>query len=245
MVASAMTTTSKTALVTGGSKGIGRAIALALLAEGLNVTITGRTAATLSETATELEREGDAAGRVLALECDVRDLEQQRAAVDKTVQTFGTLDLLVANAGIGLFQPVDKIAAEDWQAVLDTNLTGVFNSVSAAVDALKRSRGLIVTIGSLAGVNAFAGGAAYNASKFGVLGFSHAIMLDLRPHDVRVSTIMPGSVTSNFNDHEPSEKDAWKVRPEDIAATVVYLLHMPTRTLPSRIEVRPSKPPSR
>lgn len=237
-----MTSTGKTALVTGGSKGIGLAIVRALLADGMNVSLTARSAEAVAEAAAELEP--NAPGRVLGVACDVRDFEQQRTAVERTVETFGALDVLVANAGIGLFTPVDEMLLEDWQAVIDTNLTGVFHSVKAAVPALKRSRGMIITIGSLAGVNAFAGGAAYNASKFGLLGFSHAIMLDLRPHGVRVSTIMPGSVASHFNGREPGPGDAWKVQPDDIADTVVFLLKLPARALASRVEVRPSRPPT-
>ncbi len=238
-----MDQTGKTALVTGASKGIGLAIARALLAEGMNVTITARSAEGVEQAAAALEQE--APGRVLGLACDVRDIEQQRSVVERTTATFGGLDALIANAGVGRFAAVDQMRLEDWQAVIDTNLSGVYYSVNAAIPALKLSHGMIITIGSLAGVNAFAGGSAYNASKFGLLGFSHAIMLDLRPHDIRVSTIMPGSVATHFNGNEPSEADAWKIQPEDIAETVAYLLKMPARTLPSRIEVRPSKPPTR
>lgn len=207
----------------------------------MNVVISARSEDDVAETAEGLAAgsQGSAIGAV----ADVRDLDQMRAVAQQAVATFGSLDLLVANAGIGRYAPIDEMEPETWHSILDTNLTGVFNSVNASIPALKDSRGMIITIGSLAGVNAFTGGAAYNASKFGLVGFTHAIMLDLRPHGVRVSTIMPGSVATHFSERRVGAEDGWKIQPDDIAATVVYLLGMPARTLPSRIEVRPSRPP--
>ena len=155
---------------------------------------------------------------------------------------FGRLDVLVANAGIGFFAPIDTLSEADWKATIDTNLTGVFNSVKASIEALKNSRGYIITIASLAGTNFFENGAAYNASKFGLVGFSQAIMLDLRKYGIKVTTIMPGSVATYFNNHVPNEADAWKIQPEDIGELVTDLLKMNPRTLPSKIEVRPSIP---
>ncbi len=233
----------KAAIVTGASKGIGLAIADALVRAGMNVTLTARHHDEVERAAQRLGEGGP--GRALGLACDVRDFGQLRGVVDRTLDAFGAVDALVANAGVGRFAPIDQMTLEDWADVIDTNLTGVFLTVKAAVDALKRSRGTIVTIGSLAGTNFFAGGAAYNASKFGLAGFSQAIMLDLREHGVKVSTIMPGSVATHFNDHEPSEADAWKIQPEDIGEMVLYLLTTAERTLPSKIEVRPSRPPKR
>ena len=148
----------------------------------------------------------------------------------------------MANAGVGHLVSIEDITPEVWKETIDTNLTGVFNSVKASLEFLKKSKGYIITIASLAGTNFFENGSAYNASKFGLVGFSQAIMLDLRKHDIKVTTIMPGSVATNFNDHEVSEKDAWKIQPEDIGEIVVNLLNMHPRTLPSKVEVRPAKP---
>ncbi len=157
-------------------------------------------------------------------------------------RSFGQLDVLVANAGVGHFASIENLTEEDWKSTIDTNLTGVFNSVKASIEALKRSKGYIITIASLAGTNFFENGAAYNASKFGLVGFTQAIMLDLRKHGIKVTTIMPGSVATNFNNHVPNNADNWKIQPEDIGQMVVDLLSMLPRTLPSKIEVRPSMP---
>ncbi|MEX2503090.1 MAG: SDR family oxidoreductase [Trueperaceae bacterium] len=230
------------ALVTGGSKGIGYGIAAALVDAGVHVTITARNEDEVRSSAEALAERGG--GRALGVRCDVRDLQQQRDAVRASLEAHGRLDALIANAGVGAFASIEELEPDAWQAVIDTNLTGVFYSVKAALDPIREANGTIVTIGSLAGTNFFAGGAAYNASKFGLTGFSQAIMLDLRKHGVRVSTIMPGSVASHFNRHQPSDADAWKIQPEDIGALVLTLLRMPDRTLPSKIEVRPSRPPS-
>jgi len=237
-----MTTTQRAALITGGSKGIGRGIAETLAASGFNVLITARNAEEVQRTAEQLD--GAYEGRVLGMACDVRDAAQQRDAVARAVEAFGGLDLLVANAGVGRFASIETMQDQDWHDVIDTNVTGVYLSVKAALEPLIERQGMIITIGSLAGTNFFAGGSAYNASKFALAGFSQAIMLDLRDRGVRVSTIMPGSVTSHFNDHEPSDADAWKIQPEDIGAMVLHLVNLPARTLPSKIEVRPSRPPT-
>ena len=151
---------------------------------------------------------------------------------------------MIANAGLGHFGSIEELTTQQWNDVIDTNLTGVFNSIKASVEALKKSQGYYITISSLAGENLFAGGSAYNASKFGVTGFTQAVMLDLRKYGVKVSTIMPGSVSTHFNGNEPSEKGAWKIQIEDIGELVVDLLKMNPRTLPSKIEVRPTSPPS-
>ncbi len=230
----------KTALVTGGSKGIGYSVAEAMVKESMNVVVTSRHEDEVKAAADKLSQAGS--GKASGVVCDARNLDEQRSAVEQAVSEFGGLDVLIANAGVGNFAPVDEMTPEQWQDVIDINLTGVFYSVKAALPALKKSEGYIITIASLAGTNFFAGGAAYNASKFGLVGFSQAIMLDLRKHGVKVSTIMPGSVATHFNDHTPSEEDAWKIQPEDIAEMVMYLLHTPARTLPSKIEVRPSRP---
>jgi NAD(P)-dependent dehydrogenase (short-subunit alcohol dehydrogenase family) len=153
--------------------------------------------------------------------------------------------VLVANAGVGHFGSIEELTPEQWQQTIDTNLTGVFYSLKAAVPELKKSKGYIFTISSLAGTNFFAGGSAYNASKFGVTGFTQAAMLDLRNYDIKVTTIMPGSVATHFNDHTPGDADSWKIQIEDIGEMVVDLLKMNQRALPSKIEIRPTKPPKK
>ena len=176
---------------------------------------------------------------------DVKSLDAQKQAVRKALDKFGQIDLLLANAGVGHFAPIEDLTEEQWNDTIDSNLTGVFFSVKAALNALKKSKGFVITMSSLAGTNFFAGGSAYNASKFGLTGFSQAVMLDLRNHGIRVSTIMPGSVATYFNNHTPSEKDAWKIQPEDIGDMVSSLMKLNPRTLPSKLEVRPSMPPTK
>ena len=230
----------KTVLITGGSKGIGLGIAKVLLNAGMKVAITGRNSDTVANAAKELKAEGHE--HVLAIQSDVRKLGDEEAAVKKVEEHFGSLDVLIANAGVGAFAPIDEMTSDQWNDVIDINLTGVFNSTKAAIPALKKSEGYLITIASLAGTNFFAKGAAYNASKFGLVGFSQAVMLDLRPHNIKVTTIMPGSVASYFNGHTPNEIDAWKIQPEDIGKLCEDLLAMNPRTLPSKIEVRPTRP---
>jgi len=231
----------KVALITGGSKGIGYGVAESLLKLGMRVAITSRTLDSAEKAARQLKKLG--IGEILALEADVREYKSQEKAVKKVLDTWGQLDVLVANAGVGYFAPIDELKIEEWQATIDTNLTGVFYSIKASLEGLKKSEGYIITISSLAGTNFFAGGTAYNASKFGVTGFTQAAMLDLRKHGIKVSTIMPGSVATHFNNHEPSSEDSWKIQKEDIGELVVDLLKMNPRSLPSKIEVRPSMPP--
>ena len=228
----------KVAYITGGSKGIGYGIAKAMLALGMKVAITSRHFDAAKTAADSLTKDGS---KILPLESDVSSLESEKKAIQKVIDQFGQLDVLIANAGVGHFAPIDSLSEEDWKKTIDTNLTGVFNSVKASVEELKKSKGYIITIASLAGINFVENGAAYNASKFGLVGFTQAIMLDLRKLDVKVTTIMPGSVATYFNDHTPNEADSWKIQPEDIGQLVIDLLKMPARTLPSKIEVRPSK----
>jgi len=229
----------KVALVTGGSKGIGFGIAESLLKNGYKVAITSRTIASANEAASRLVEFGD----VLAIEADVKNFESQRGAVNLLIEKWGQLDVLIANAGIGHFAPIDEMDIELWQETIDTNLTGVFYSIKASVEEIKKTKGNIFTISSLAGANFFAGGSAYNASKFGLTGFTQSVMLDLRKYGIKVSTIMPGSVASHFNDHNPdAENDAWKIQPEDMGKLIVDLLAMPARTLPSKVEIRPTTP---
>ncbi|MBC7746241.1 MAG: SDR family oxidoreductase [Flavobacterium sp.] len=227
----------KVAYITGGSKGIGFGIAKILLENGMRVAITSRNLEAARQ-ASELLSSDES--KVLALQSDVSSLASEQKAVEAAIAHFGQLDVLVANAGVGHFAPIQDLSEADWKSTIETNLTGVFNSVKSSIGALKQSKGYIITIASLAGTNFFENGAAYNASKFGLVGFSQAIMLDLRKYGIKVSTIMPGSVATEFNDHKPSEADAWKIQPEDIGQLVADLLQMNPRTLPSKIEVRPS-----
>jgi 3-oxoacyl-[acyl-carrier protein] reductase len=230
----------KIAYVTGGSKGIGYGIAKALLESGMKVAITSRNLQAAKDAAASLSKDGES---VLALESNVSSLASEKKAVDEVIKRFGKLDVVVANAGVGHLAPIEDLSEADWHDTIDTNLTGVFNSVKASLSALKQSKGYIITVASLAGTNFFANGSAYNASKFGLVGFSQAIMLDLRQYGIKVTTIMPGSVATEFNDHAVTKADAWKIQPEDIGEIVVNLLNMPPRTLPSKVEVRPTIPP--
>lgn len=229
----------KVAFITGGTKGIGLGIAESLLKEGYAVAFTGRDAGAVKAVADDLQEKYS--GRVLGLTADVRSMSSMEASVKETMDIFGQIDVLIANAGIGVFKNITELTSEDWNATIDTNLTGVFNAVKASLDEIIRQKGYIITIASLAGTNFFQTASAYNASKFGLVGFTQALMLDVREKDVKVSTIMPGSVATYFNNHTPTAADAWKIQPEDIGQMVVDLLNMNPRTLPSKIEVRPSK----
>jgi 3-oxoacyl-[acyl-carrier protein] reductase len=235
--------TPKTALVTGGTRGIGRAVVEALLARGERVWFTGRTADSVAVAERELRERFPpplAVGRAL----DVRDFAAFEALVGEIVESDGRLDLLVNNAGLGMFGPVDEMAPEKFREVIDVNLTGVFHGIRAAAPAMKRAgRGWIVNVASLAGKNPFAGGAAYNASKFGLIGLSEASMLDLRHHGIRVAAICPGSVETEFGAGRMQDGQSWRLQPEDVAQIVTDLLDFPDRALPSLIEIRPSRPP--
>lgn len=235
--------TDKVALVTGGSKGIGYGVAQALANSGLKVAITGRNKERIEDAAKELSNSTNS--EILALVADVRKYDELENAVTKIKDKWGAIDVVVANAGVGHYSPIDQTSLEDWQNTIDTNLTGVFHTVKASVEELKKSQGYLITISSLAGTNFFANGAAYNASKFGLTGFTQAVMLDLRHYGVKVSTIMPGSVATYFNDHTPTQADNWKIQKEDLGQMVVDLLRMNPRTLPSKIEVRPTQPPKK
>lgn len=230
----------RTALITGGTKGIGLGVAEMLIKEGYKVAITGRSAETVEMSVAQLNQLQ--AGAALGIVADVRNFDSQQEAVNQVLEKWGRLDVLVANAGVGHFAPIEKLTLEQWQETIDINLTGVFYSTKASLAALTASKGYLITIASLAGTNFFANGSAYNASKFGLVGFTQAVMMDVRSAGIKATTIMPGSVATHFNNHEPSEKDAWKIQPEDIGQIVVDLLKMNPRTLPSKIEVRPAMP---
>jgi NAD(P)-dependent dehydrogenase (short-subunit alcohol dehydrogenase family) len=232
----------KVALVTGGSKGIGLAIARALVADGVQVAITGRNATHLSSARPTIEAAGP--GSVETLQADVRRYDEVEAAIAATVARFGGLDVLVNNAGVGVFAPVDKMTREQWAEVIDTNLTGVFNACRAALPHLRsRGGGFIINISSLAGKNPFVDGAAYCASKAGLNAFSEALMQEVRHDGIRVSDVAPGSVSTSFSSGDETKGADWKIAPEEVAEVVVNLLRHNPRSLPSRVELRPSKPP--
>lgn len=226
----------KVAYITGAAKGIGLGIAEALINNGLKVAISGRDAEALEKAQERLGNEN-----VLIIKSDVRNFNDEATAVEHIVSKFGKLDIVIANAGVGKFAPIDQMSLEDWNAMIDTNLTGAFHTLKATAGQLKENKGYYISIASLAGANFFANGAAYNASKFGLVGFTQAAMLDLREYDVKCTTIMPGSVRSHFNGHTPNEADNWKIQPSDIGQMVVDLLRMNPNVLPSKIEVRPTK----
>ena len=228
----------KVAYITGGSKGIGLGVAKSLLEEGMKIAISGRNQKALNA-AIKILGNSDA---VLPIVSDVTIYEDEVEAMKMINAKWGRLDVVLANAGVGYFSPIDEMSHEHWHQMIGTNLNGVFNTLKATVEALKDSKGYYMTLASLAGTNFFTLGAGYNATKFGVVGFTQAAMLDLRKYGVKVTTIMPGSVSTYFNDNTPSEKDAWKIQPEDIGKLVVDLLKMHPRTLPSKIEVRPTRP---
>jgi 3-oxoacyl-[acyl-carrier protein] reductase len=229
----------KVVLITGGSKGIGYGVAESLVNEFANVAITSRSQETADEAAAQLNRLGK--GEAFGIVADVRNESAQQKAVDAVIRKFGSIDVLVANAGLGHFGSIETLTTEQWLETIDTNLTGVFYSIKSCLPALKKSKGYIITMASLAGTNFFAGASAYNASKFGLVGFTQAAMLDLRSYGIKVTTIMPGSVATEFSTSNPKD-DSWKIQPEDIGQMVVDLLKMHPRTLPSKIEVRPSMP---
>jgi NAD(P)-dependent dehydrogenase (short-subunit alcohol dehydrogenase family) len=236
-----MAETIKTALITGGSRGIGYGVAEVLIKEGIRVAITSRSQKSADIAAASLNKIKE--DFAIGIESDVRNLESQEKAVAAVLKEWGQLDYFIANAGVGHFAPIQDLTAEQWQETIDINLTGVFFSAKAALKALTETKGYFITISSLAGTNFFPNGTAYNASKFGVVGFSQAMMMDVRNAGIKVTTIMPGSVATEFSNHQPSEKDAWKIQPEDIGQIVSDLIRMPARTLPSKVEVRPSMPP--
>ncbi len=231
----------KIAIVTGGSRGIGFAIARALVEHGFRVTICGRDRRGLDQAQTALGAEN----RVLGIVADVGSIDDVHRMFAETVREFGGLDALVNNAGIGAFAPVENLAPSTWHDVIGTNLTGVYYCCREALPHLKqRGGGWIINISSLAGKNWFAGGAAYCASKAGLNAFSEALMQEVRHDNIRVSYIMPGSVETGFGGPGPAHEtgESWKIAPEDIAQVVIDLLNQPARTLPSRVEVRPSRP---
>jgi 3-oxoacyl-[acyl-carrier protein] reductase len=230
----------KTAIVTGGTKGIGRAIVEALLREGISVCIAARKQSEIDQAVSKL------GCNTTGFICDVRDFDQVKALIAYTVKELGGLDILVNNAGIGTFETVEETAPEDFRAVLETNLFGVFYCCHEAIPRMKkRGGGYIINISSLAGANPHPRMAAYNASKFALNGFSEALMQEVRHDNIKVSYIMPGSVNTEFGGDSPGDEKSWQLTPQDIARVVVELLHHDDRSLPSRVEIRPSRPPKK
>lgn len=233
----------KVAAVTGGTRGIGYDVAATLLSEGASVFICGRSESALRDALSALR--AAAPGRVDGMVADVRSYGDCRLFIQQAAERFGGLDLLVNNAGIGIMKPIDQLSPEEWDAIIETNLSGAFYCCREAIPLLRRrGGGYIFNISSLAGVNPFPGGAAYNASKFGLNGFSEAVMQDVRYDGIRVSYIMPGSVDTDFAAATGGKpRESWKLAGEDVAKAVLDLYRFPSRALASRIEMRPSQPP--
>jgi len=234
----------KTAVVTGGTRGIGLSIARAFIDEGANVFICGRTPSSLASALEELARAGGP--RAAGIAADVRRHADCRKLIEAAAERFGGIDVLVNNAGVGLFKPVDEITPEEWDSLIATNLSGAFYCTREAIPHLRRrAGGYIFNVSSLAGINAFPGGTAYNASKFGLNGFSEALMQDLRYDGIRVSYLLPGSVDTGFRPSAGAAPQTWKLTGEDVARAVIDLYRFPARALASRIELRPSQPPKK
>ena len=235
----------RTAIVTGGTRGIGFAIARAFVTRGCTVVVTGRSQSTAERAAIDLGADCAHGARAIGLKCDVRHCDQVQAMVADSVRLAGGPDILINNAGVGLFNNVADLPVDDWQTVIDTNLSGVFYCCHYVLPHMKkRGGGYIINIGSLAGKNAFAGGAAYNASKFGLIGFSEALMQEVRYEHIRVSCVMPGSVNTEFGRSGATDaKSTWKLWAADVAEVVVNLIEMEPRALASIVELRPSEPP--
>jgi NAD(P)-dependent dehydrogenase (short-subunit alcohol dehydrogenase family) len=239
-----MKLTGKTAIVTGGTKGIGRAVAESLIREDASVVVSARNGDEVEKTVLDLVDIGP--GQVAGFVCDVRDYEQVKVLFRNTVATFQSVDILINNAGIGIFASVEAMPPQDFKATLETNLLGVYHCCHEAIPLMKqRGGGYIFNISSLAGVNAHARMAAYNASKFGLNGFSEALMQEVRHDGIKVSYIMPGSVNTEFGGDSPNDEKSWQLQPADIAHVVMDLLSYPERSLPSRVEIRPTKPPKK
>jgi len=227
--------------VTGGSRGIGLAIARALVADGVHVAVTGLSGTHLSTARPKLEAAGPAS--VETLQADVRSYDAIKRAVDAAVARFGGLDIVINNAGVGVFKPLAEMSPDEWARVIETNLSGVFNVCHAALPHMRRrGGGFIINISSLAGKNPFVDGTAYCASKAGLNALSESLMQEVRYENIRVSYVMPGSVATGFSSGDETKGADWKIAPEEVADVVMALLRHPARSLPSRVELRPSRP---
>lgn len=226
-------------LITGGTRGIGYATAEALIRAGNKVAITGTT----PDGVAKVERALSNSGQAVGVTCDVRDAASVQRAIETVVARFGGLDVLINNAGVGVGAPVAELSNDEWDRIIGTNLTGVFNCCKAAIPHLRsRGGGWIVNISSLSSTGPFPGGAAYVASKAGVNAFSDALMQELRDDNIRVTTVLPGSVATGFSGREAGAGADWKLWPQDVAQAIAGLLDHPARSLPSKIEIRPSRP---
>ena len=236
----------RAAIVTGGSRGIGFAIAAALVSRGSRVAITGRNQSDLEAAAKRLTAVARGAAEVMPIAGDVGRPRDAAETIEAAVRRFGALDMLINNAGIGILKNVTDMSVEEWDSLIRTNLSGVFYCSHAAIPHLnRRGGGWIINISSLAGKNAFAGGAAYCASKAALNAFSESLMQEVRYDNIRVNYIMPGSVATGFAGRGESGEADWKISPDDVADLVVHLVTFPSRSLPSRIELRPSRPPKK
>lgn len=238
-----MNISGKAAVVTGGTKGIGFSIAEALVCNGASVVICSRSRDDIEAAIEQLSGSGQVAGKL----CDMRVENEVMAVLETCEKRFGGIDILINNAGIGINgKTVEELSGDEWRQTLETNLSGVFYACHHAIPMMKRrGGGYIINMSSLAGQNPHPRMAAYNASKFGLNGFSEALMQEVRHDDIKVSYICPGSVNTEFGGDTPSEEKSWQLQPSDIAQVVVDLLSMDPRALPSKVEIRPSKPPQR
>ena len=239
-----MTLSGSKAVVTGGTKGIGFAIARALIRASVDVVVSARHEHEIAKAVAELNDLGP--GRCAGVLCDVRNESEVNELFAHAGTALGGVDILINNAGIGIFASVEETSGDDFRAVIETNLCGVFYCCRAAIPLLKqRGGGYIINVSSLAGANPHARMAAYNASKFGLNGFSEALMQEVRHDGIKVSYIMPGSVNTEFGGDEPGDEKSWQLQPNDIAQVVIDLLQFSDRALPSRVEIRPSRPPKK
>lgn len=231
------------AVVTGGSRGIGLATATGLRSAGAHVLICGRSADALADAVGRLRADEGGAGLVASAVIDVGEPEHASRLVDTAVAELGGLDILINNAGVGRFAPLAELSDEDWKETFDTNVSGVFYCCRAAIPVMRTGgQGWIVNVSSLAGQHPFAGGAAYCASKAALNALTESLMQEVRHDRIRVSCVLPGSVDTGFGGGGPRQEASWKLAADDVARTIVDLLHHPARSLPSRVELRPSMP---